>query len=63
MQEAFWTIGVLLLFAIVAVVLLLGPWFSIHRVRKKRSKKHSHVKTALIASEGARATRGTQIQE
>ena len=45
MQDAFWTIGVLLLLMIVAVALLLGPWFWTHRVRKERGKKYSDVKT------------------
>jgi len=40
MQDAFWAIGVLSLFVIVTVALLLGPWFSIHRVRKERGKKY-----------------------
>ena len=40
MQDAFWTIGALLLFVIVSGALLLGPWFSIHRVRKERGKKY-----------------------
>jgi len=48
MQDAFWAIGMPLLFVIVVGALLLGPWFSIYRVRKEHAKKYRLVKARLM---------------